>query len=137
MLMKDIQQFWTLLYMERPTDSDALAALIGPSIHNSLESATTELFNYVKGRIKVGGKEEFIEAINEGNISPGNINNDLEDTMASIDIDSNNEEFETALDSVPFHQMSLVINWYFNLMADSTHECWYQIEPHQLSTTNR
>jgi hypothetical protein len=119
------EYIFTLIYAERPTDSDALICLTGPSIHKNMDDAMDRLWCYVKGSITGSSlKEEFSEYASTMGV-------DLHGFDLNEDRDITDEEFNAIIDSIRSDQLRLVCDWYFKRVNDDACcEAFYQIDQH-------
>lgn len=113
--------FYTLIFSERPSSSDALISLNGPTLHSTRQSALMKVWKYVAMRIVeccADAYQEWSEE-NDGidlvnlNIHPPQAGKSLAEALCTIsDIDI----------------VQRSVDWYFKLMNDETVEAFYQIE---------
>ena len=115
---------FTLIYAERPSTSDALATLNGPSTHKNIAGAIDELYGYVKGRVLDCVPELFIEWIEDE--KPDYLF--VEAAVLSDKVEYALERFTGA------DEIKEVVDWYFNITGDDTAECFYKIEGHNVNS---
>lgn len=121
------QSQFTLIYTERPANSDALVCLNGPSVHASSNDAYRELWRYVQKRILDVCKEEFVESAERFGIS-------LLDSALADNEELDVEAFARLLAVFEVKYIELIIDWYFELMKDDCNEAFYKIDEHAVDT---
>lgn len=110
-------QIFTLIYAERPTTSNTLATLNGPTTHNTFDDAISALFEYVKGRIIDCCPEAFIENFNLVPAKP----------------DTTYQELHGCFNVLSAPQIVQVVDFYFGHMNDESSECFYKIDTHNIN----
>ena len=119
-------ELFTLIYAERPSPSDALVCLNGPSVHNSEQEALLTLWSYVQNRIIAACKEEFVE-------SAFDLGVDLFQFTPDDDAPVTEDEFDAILSSIAGESLQSSVDWYFEFMNDELCECFYTIDKHLLT----
>ncbi len=119
---------FSLIYLERDSDSDAMININGPELFLSEKLALEHLFQHVKTRITDACKEEFIENVFSFDVPLFDITG-YEDEEEPVSAEQLEEIFDYIANN---GKIEMVTDWYFELMNDETSEYVYSIKKHDI-----
>jgi hypothetical protein len=111
---------YSLIYIERPNNTNTSAALCGPLLFEDNDQAIKKVYKYVEGRIPSCCSEFFVE-------SYSGLSEESEEILElnSDDICVRVEQYLESISNVL--EMENIVDWYFDYANDDNTEAYYTV----------